>query len=155
MDAPPANPYEAPRTAELSADAEAEEIANLAPASLGLRFANLIIDYVMVIVAMFLVGFVAYFVSPTRDIRDMSTPISLGVMIAYYIGLEAIAGRTVGKLITGTRVVRFDGHRPHFPQIIGRTAARFIPFEPFSFLGGSGYGWHDSLSGTRVVRVRR
>ena len=34
-------------------------------------------------------------------------------------------------------------------------AARFIPFEPFSFLGGGGNGWHDSLSGRRVVRVRR
>jgi uncharacterized RDD family membrane protein YckC len=52
-------------------------------------------------------------------------------------------------------VVRFDGNKPNVPQIIGRTFARFIPFEPFSVaFGSSNNGWHDSLSGTRVVSVR-
>ena len=59
-------------------------------------------------------------------------------MVGYYVILEASFGWTIGKLVTGTRVVRFDGDKPHFPQILGRTFARFIPFEPFSVLfGGS------------------
>jgi hypothetical protein len=38
---------------------------------------------------------------------------------------------------------------------LGRSAARSIPFEPFSFLGGQPTGWHDRLSETRVVRKAR
>ena len=73
----------------------------------------------------------------------------------YYLPLEALTGRTVGKLFTGTYVARNDGGRPTPEQIIGRTAARFIPFEPFSVLfNGESVGWHDTLSKTRVVRVR-
>jgi hypothetical protein len=34
-----------------------------------------------------------------------------------------------------------------------RTLSRFIPFEPFSFLNG--YGWHDTLTETQLVREKR
>ncbi|CAN0592803.1 unnamed protein product, partial [Laminaria digitata] len=39
-------------------------------------------------------------------------------------------------------------------RLLGRTAARFVPFEAFSFLGGDATGWHDRWSNTRVVRLR-
>jgi len=81
------------------------------------------------------------------------TILGIGITVGYYVVLETAAGRTLGKLITGTREVREDGGKPRFGQILGRTAARFIPFEPFSLLG-SPKGWHDGLSGTRVIRVR-
>ena len=75
--------------------------------------------------------------------------------LAYHALLEGFYGRTLGKLVTGTQVVGADGSRATWGQIIGRTFARFIPFEPFSFFGRPPpAGWHDSLSGTRVVRVR-
>lgn len=80
--------------------------------------------------------------------------IGIATLVAYYVLFEAIFGRTPGKLITGTRVVTLDGAKPGFGQIIGRSFARLVPFEPFSFLGSRG-GWHDRWSGTRVVRVRR
>ena len=80
----------------------------------------------------------------------------LGVLRLITSCFEAAFGWTFAKLITGTRVVRIDGTKPSFPQVIGRTLARFIPFEPFSVLfSDSKLGWHDSLSNTRVVRVRR
>jgi uncharacterized RDD family membrane protein YckC len=86
----------------------------------------------------------------------VATVIVLAGFFGYYVVLEAAFGWTVGKLITGTRVVRFDGDKPRVPQIIGRTFARFVPFEPFSVLfGNTKLGWHDSWSGTRVVKVRR
>lgn len=152
-DTQPTNPYAPPQT-DGGADAEAERLANLAPAGLGLRFANLIIDYVGCFIVQVIVFAVMTVVSPTTNPQDMSLVVGLSTLFGYYAVLESTANRTLGKLITGTRVVRFDGYKPTFPQIIGRTFARFIPFEPFSFLGGSGTGWHDSLSGTRVVRVR-
>lgn len=80
----------------------------------------------------------------------------LFVFLGYAIVSEALFQRTLGKMITGTCVVRADGTKPTFGQIVGRSFARFIPFEAFSFLGGKGFpvGWHDSLSGTRVITTR-
>jgi len=75
----------------------------------------------------------------------------------YYPIFEgAFAGKTPGKWLTHTRVVRAaDGGRPRFMQILGRTLSRFVPFEPFSLLDAHPVGWHDRWSGTRVVRETR
>jgi uncharacterized RDD family membrane protein YckC len=75
------------------------------------------------------------------------------VRLAYYITCEATVGRTLGKLITGTRVVGESGDKPSFAQIVGRSFSRMVPFEGLSFLG-DWPGWHDRWSQTRVVRTR-
>ena len=75
------------------------------------------------------------------------------LVLLYYIGFEAVTGRTVGKLVTGTQVVNTNGALPTFGQVVGRSFVRLIPFEPFSFIFLD-RGWHDHWSGTRVVRVR-
>jgi uncharacterized RDD family membrane protein YckC len=75
------------------------------------------------------------------------------VLVGYYIVLEATTGRTVGKLVMGTKVVTETGGVPTFGQIVGRSFARLVPFDPFSFLA-SKPGWHDRWSGTRVIRTR-
>ncbi len=75
------------------------------------------------------------------------------VFFLYYVVLELAFQRTLGKLLTGTRVVQTDGTPPTFGQVLGRTAARLIPFEALSFLFMD-RGWHDTLSGTQVVRTR-
>jgi hypothetical protein len=59
------------------------------------------------------------------------------------------AGPDAREYVEATTVQRFA----RFSQILGRTFSRFVPFEPFSFLG-SGHGWHDRWSDTRVVRTR-
>ena len=149
------NPYEPPKT-----DVSAEP--GLAPqdlptAGMGARFLTFLIDNIIarIVVTLITVAFVKG-VDAGDENGVIIVVIALGAFVAYYIALEAAFGWTIGKLITGTRVVRFDGTPPRVPQIIGRTFARFIPFEPFSLLfGSSNQGWHDSLSGTRVVRVRR
>lgn len=70
----------------------------------------------------------------------------------YYILAEYLfKGKTVGKIITKTRVVTLNGERPTFNQIFGRSFARVIPFEPLSYLGDSPNGWHDRLSETIVI----
>ncbi len=76
------------------------------------------------------------------------------ISLFYYIGLESLFGRTVGKLVTGTIVVNELGSKASFGQIIGRSFARLIPFEAFSFLGSTGRGWHDSLPKTYVIKCR-
>lgn len=76
------------------------------------------------------------------------------IMLAYYIPLETLSGRTIGKLITGTKVVSEEGRIPSFSAVMKRTLSRFIPFEAFSFLGKDPRGWHDTLSKTYVVKCR-
>ncbi len=77
------------------------------------------------------------------------------LLFCYYMAFEGLFSRTIGKFVTGTIVVDESGFPPSFGQLLGRTLARFIPFEPFSFLGSRTRGWHDSLSGTYVVRCRK
>ncbi|MEK7253493.1 MAG: RDD family protein [Bacteroidota bacterium] len=70
----------------------------------------------------------------------------------YYLVTETIFnGKTIGKFITKTVVVNMDGSPVAFPTVLGRSFARLIPFEAFSFLGASGRGWHDTLTKTMVV----
>ena len=73
-------------------------------------------------------------------------------LVGYYFICEAIWGKTLGKLITKTKVVDRDGRKPSPLRIFGRSCARWIPFNELSFLVGSfPVGWHDSLSKTFVV----
>jgi uncharacterized RDD family membrane protein YckC len=77
------------------------------------------------------------------------------VMLVYFIPLEAIWGRTLGKLITRTKVVALDGRRPTLWRIALRTLCRMNPFDAFSFIGSFAgnlpVGFHDKCSHTRVV----
>ncbi len=74
--------------------------------------------------------------------------------LIYYTFFESIFGATPGKYLTGTRVIgETSGRRPEVGTVVGRTLARYIPFEVFSFLAGG--NWHDAASGTRVVREVR
>lgn len=72
--------------------------------------------------------------------------------IYFFLFEYYIDGRTFGKYCTGTAAVMKDGSLPNSKNYIIRTLARSIPFEAFSFLGN--YGWHDSWSDTRVVKIK-
>lgn len=75
------------------------------------------------------------------------------ICMFYYSILEASTGRSIAKYITKTKVVNYKGETPDFGTILLRTLCRFIPFEPFSFLGSDASGWHDTLSKTKVINV--
>jgi uncharacterized RDD family membrane protein YckC len=153
------NPYAAPRVDVADPQAGTGDVQL---ATKWQRFANVALDhiimYVMILVAV--VTAAALMVSDPTDpemllwIETYSMPISLGVMLSYYMVFEGLFGWTPGKLITGTRVVTEAGTRPGLLQILGRTVSRWVPFEPFSCLGDPPEGWHDRWSGTRVVRTR-
>ncbi|WP_430454172.1 hypothetical protein [Rhodopirellula europaea] len=49
-----------------------------------------------------------------------------------------------------------DGGKAGFGKILGRSLARMIPFDPLSYLfGDKRLGWHDTLSGTRVIDISK
>ena len=77
------------------------------------------------------------------------------VVLLYYTTFESLTCRTPGKLITGTKVVDYDGGKPTLGQIIGRTFTRLVPFEAFTFLGEDGRGLHDRWPKTQVVKTRK
>jgi uncharacterized RDD family membrane protein YckC len=147
------NPYAPPQAdGEPSATSDGDETSWL-DASGGARFLNMIIDGV----GRGIFAYVLTFMLAMAGIRmDGMTGILFGLcsMIVYYLGFETLLGRTPGKLITGTRVVKDDGSPLTLVDVLKRTLSRFVPFEPFSFLGDS-RGWHDRWSHTRVISVRR
>jgi len=151
------NPYAAPTTDIADIRPDAADSEGLRIASQGKRFLNLIIDTFGYYALSFVAGFVMA-LTGTETILDGVGGLLFGVVVnlVYFVTQEAVFGRTLGKLVTGTKVVNLDGQSPSFGQVVGRTFARIIPFEAFSFFGGKGYpvGWHDSLSKTRVVTTR-
>lgn len=151
----PDNPY-APPSAGLArppAPPSEDELA-----STGQRLVNLLIDFLAIGVFGFVMGGLSVAWDPDPEPRSFLENQAFGILLnlVYYTGFEGLLGRTPGKLLTGTRVVASSGGQPSATQILGRSLARMVPFEPFSFLGGRGHpvGWHDAWSKTRVVRVR-
>jgi hypothetical protein len=59
-------------------------------------------------------------------------------------------GRSLGKLITGTKVIKTDGSELSYTDLLKRNFIRAVPFDQLSFMGSK--GWHDNFSDTAVVR---
>ncbi|UOQ99288.1 RDD family protein [Hymenobacter sp. 5317J-9] len=131
-------------------------------ASTGQRFGNHVIDIItfyfllavlafgtaVVLIAMGYANLDRYLEGPT------STLVIYLMMFVYYFVLEVSTGRTIGKLLTRTRVVMEDGSELTTKAIFLRSLCRMIPFDAFSFLSGNP-GWHDTFSKTRVVQIAR
>lgn len=125
----------------------------------GRRFANFLIDYVAILVLGLVVGIIMGVVmgsAAEAALEGWRAYLFGGLVYAgYYAVMEAAGGRTLGKLATGTTVVDEQGGKPTHQQILIRSVARLIPFEPFSvLLVDDARGWHDSLAKTYVVRTR-
>ncbi len=140
------------------------KVTNDILATAGQRLANLFLDrffYVMLTTVYgVLLGVVAGFLDDNQiltltESELTSFLISLLFYFVMYFILEATKQRTLGKYISKTMVVLEDGSKPSANTIAIRTLCRFIPFEPFSFLGGNARGWHDTLSKTYVVDVEK
>ena len=75
-------------------------------------------------------------------------------LFVYYLVCESQWQRTIGKMITGTRVVNTGGQVPGPGGILKRTAVRFIPLEFITFMTDPRpVGWHDRWSETRVMNI--
>ena len=121
------------------------------------RFLTLIIDTLLYFAFAFVLGIVLALLGLSDSIKNMNDYLlGLVILLMYYVPQESIYGRTLGKTITGTKVVNERGVKPSIIQVFVRTLFRFIPFEAFSFFGGKGQpiGWHDRLSGTKVVSIK-
>ena len=131
------------------------------------RFVNYLIDliaiYIFIIILAVIVGLVAALFGSDavliwmENISDLQANVVFIVAsLLYYFLFETFSMRSLGKLITGSKVVMADnGAKPTATTIIKRSFCRLIPFEQFSFLGEFATGWHDSISRTTVVDAKR
>jgi uncharacterized RDD family membrane protein YckC len=135
-------------------------------ASQGQRFLNLIIDLVFIYILVLSAGTTIVLIAEATNnfavsswVENMSIVeiIAYGLLILffYYFLTEVYFSRTLAKLITRTLVVKRDGSKPTVKMVFIRTLSRFIVFEGLSYLGSVSRGWHDSLSGTYVVKKKR
>ncbi|MEP7372164.1 MAG: RDD family protein [Chitinophagaceae bacterium] len=139
----------------------ADKEYQLVQASAGKRFANYIIDLVGFYALLFVVGIVIGLLNPPalESFNEESGDYNIGqsllfvlIFILYISGMEAIfKGKTLGKLMTGTRAVNEDGSNLLVGTAFLRGLCRAIPFEAFSALGTPSYPWHDKLSKSYVI----
>lgn len=137
-------------------------------ASKGVRFANLIIDRIVVYILFFLFGTfsvlmyqllnIDFFLNITDKLSQLNRVEDIVVTsLFYFIYLFLMEyftkGRTVGKYITGTKVLTTEGTIPTLQECFIRNISRLVPFDAFSFLG-EGNGWHDNWSDTRVINIK-
>lgn len=139
-------------------------------ASTGQRLVNFLIDTVLLCNFVFsgVIGFVIGLVMAMLGYRSMIIEISSSLwltwLLNYIVGSIAIVlsytliegashGRTVGKLITRTQVVREDGSPITLKDAFLRSLCRIVPFEPFS--GFTEEPWHDTWTRTTVVKKRK
>lgn len=134
---------------------DANQEAMYEDASKWKRFANYIIDLIGFYALVFITGIIFALSNITIEESKLNDYIfGITIMILYYMITEGLSGRSLGKLITKTKVINMENEKPTFINILGRTLCRFIPFEAFSFLG-DGNGWHDKASKTRVVNIKK
>lgn len=114
----------------------------------GVRLGNYFID------AIFLNAFTLRFSMNMMDGRGEDIAFFLFYILFanlfYFTFCEFVFGQTIGKVVTKSFVGTKEGGMATFGKTIGRTFARWIPFEQFSFLGTEASGWHDSLTETNV-----
>lgn len=130
-----------------------------------LRFVNYFIDlfflYFVIIVLFGMVGAAYAFVagddlmSIANEMENINPLLDRLITMTFYaLGMFAIEyftkGRSLGKLITGTKVVKTDGSPLTANDLLKRNFSRIVPFDAISFVGNN--GWHDKWSDTRVVK---
>nr|WP_315027183.1 RDD family protein [uncultured Chryseobacterium sp.] len=132
-----------------------------------IRFANFIIDRAVVYFIFIIFGFASslvfaltginFFIEIVQEMagvnRFMDILITSTVYFIYIFLIEYFTkGRSLGKYITGTKVICTDGTDPTIKDYFIRNISRLIPFDVLSFLGEN--GWHDSWSETRVINIK-
>jgi uncharacterized RDD family membrane protein YckC len=133
--------------------------------SVGIRFLNFFID-TLVYYAIVIIGLGLIFMGGSEDLDDnvLAREDAGSVLIQYlisfgsYIGMFTILegatkGRTLGKLVTGTRALRKDGSFITWKDAFMRSLCRMVPFEVFSAFDGN--PWHDKWTDTIVIKEKR
>ncbi len=134
----------------------------LVQASGGKRFANYIIDLIVFYALLFGSGIIIGLLNPEAfDSLPEDDSVGYGLLDRllglvlyglYMFIVEALfKGKSLGKLITGTRAVNEDGSNLSAKTALLRGLSRAVPFNAFSALGTPCYPWHDKWTNSYVI----
>lgn len=119
-----------------------------------IRFVNFAVDFVVILIVYSMIAPIFESFLPLVNRVELSVyrigTFTLFIAL-YYILFEYKTQKTLGKIITKTKVVTFEGNKPELMDIVSRTFCRLIPFDRFSFLY-SRNGFHDVISRTKVIK---
>lgn len=130
-----------------------------------LRCGALLIDYIILIsvpVISLLLGRMSG-ADPSKFLQSANTGWLIMILLALtnLVVLPMISGQTIGKILTGLRIVKADGSPASFSRLLVRhligyplTALTVGIGFLFSALTGGGRALHDYLAGTIVVYGR-
>ncbi len=134
-------------------------------ASLGQRLANFFIDFIVFSISIrviyFIIAFSMAIAGADREyiVELLSDPfLRTGFFLLIFpltwtVIESASRGRSLGKVITRTVVVKTDNSRLTFKDVFIRSLCRLIPFEPISiFFNLENAMWHDKGSNTMVIK---
>lgn len=128
-------------------------------ATTGKRFANYIIDLIAFYIILLLIYICIGILIPGILDRINGLLDRLIALVCYGFIMcltEAVShGKSIGKFITGTKVVNLDGTEIDFPKALTRNMIRSIPFNAFSALGSPCIPWHDRWSDTIVIDEKK
>lgn len=133
-------------------------------------FANLVDSFLMTVIGFGLVGlglYLAYDSNPNASIEqlflefDTTTWVLNGasvlIAIVYYVGCWTLGGQTVGKWLTGIKVVGDDGKSPS----LAAAGIRYLGYLLNNIVFSIGFlavafdkrkqGWHDKMASTFVI----
>lgn len=150
------NPYRAPNSPVL----DAAETQPPLSAERWRRLLTFVVDYFLITLIMVAIEYaLTAWLMPGKVIVHRPAAYTLVMLLVsasiYYIPQEGRWGVTVGKLLTGTRVVDEHGRPPGWRKAIKRTVGRFIPFDALAvLLTAKRRGFHDAWPNTYVVRRR-
>lgn len=139
-----------------------QEILSQQDATTQLRFVNYIIDllsfYAIIIVLVLLTALTAYggrIFQVIESLSDLSDFVILHVLYGFYMLIVegVFKGKTLGKLITGTRVVHQHTSSFGWRDALRRGFMRMIPLEYVTGCVGSPF--HDQWTETRVIKERK
>lgn len=121
-----------------------------------IRFVNFVIDTIVWLILYLFTAYLLdkYFLRFNSYLINYIYSVSLGltIYVAYYFGFEYYFQRTIGKLLSRTKVVSQSGDGLTPKTILKRSFFRLIPINVFYFLF-SRIGLHDRLSYTLVIKI--
>ena len=141
---------------------ESENAIDSNKVNLGARFIHFVIDLIAIlIIHVIIINAIHAFILLIDLTINSNTYLTFVKVVSllslslsffsYYIIMETKYQKTVGKMITNSKVVTIDGQKPTLREITIRTLCRLIPFDRLSFLFIKN-GIHDMLSDTIVIK---
>jgi uncharacterized RDD family membrane protein YckC len=131
------------------------------------RLTNYLVDTLFVY-ALLLMLSIAFVYHSKDDLQIQSfiaveKPLLVFLLVLYYTFCETyFRGRTLGKLVTHTKAITEENTNLNIQHAFVRSILRLIPFNHLSFLFGENndsheysIGWHDKISKTRVIDLKR